>query len=203
MLLYAATKNEGKLREFLEASAHSPLKNLHIKPLPGLTEIEPPRETGSTFVENAVIKAQYYSRFSDSFVFAEDSGLEVDALEGAPGVYSARYAGEEAPDAENNALLLENLRGVEHRAARFVCVIALARQQQVLFTARGAVEGEILAEQRGHQGFGYDPLFFSPTFSRTFAEISQQEKFQVSHRGIAFRALLDRIKADGLCEPSR
>ncbi len=198
MLLYAATTNEGKLREFVEACARSPVKDLYVQPLPGLSEIEPPAETGSTFAENAAIKAQYYSRFTDGFLFSDDSGLEVDALQGAPGVYSARYAGKDATDAENNALLLENLRGVKHRAARFVCVIALARQDRLLFTTRGSVEGEILTAERGHQGFGYDPLFFFPAFSRTFAEVSQQEKLQVSHRGLAFRALLGRIAACGL-----
>ncbi|MFZ0591112.1 MAG: RdgB/HAM1 family non-canonical purine NTP pyrophosphatase [Bryobacteraceae bacterium] len=198
MLLYAATKNEGKLREFVKAAARSPVKDLHIQPLPGLSEIEPPVESGSTFAENAAIKAQYYSRFINGFVFADDSGLEVDALQGAPGVYSARYAGEDATDAENNALLLENLLGVKNRAARFVCVIALARHGRVLFTTQGSVEGEILTAERGLQGFGYDPLFFFPPFSRTFAEISQQDKFQVSHRGLAFRALLDRIAACAL-----
>lgn len=200
MLLYAATKNQGKLREFVEACAHSPVKNFDIQPIPGLSEIEPPAETGSTFTENAVIKAQYYSRCTDGFVFADDSGLEVDALQGAPGVYSARYAGERATDSENNALLLENLRGVKNRSARFVCVIAFARQDRLLFTTQGSVEGEILTEARGHQGFGYDPLFFFPAFSRTFAEVSQEQKHQVSHRGLAFRALLDRIAA---CGPDR
>jgi XTP/dITP diphosphohydrolase len=198
MLLYAATKNEGKLREFIDASIGSPVKDFSVRPLPGLSEIEPPQETGSTFVDNAVIKARYYSRFVDSLVFADDSGLEVDALDGAPGVYSARYAGERATDPENNALLLRNLQGIENRTARFVCVIALAHLGEVLFTTRGAVEGEILAAERGHQGFGYDPLFFFPAFSRTFAEISQREKSQVSHRGLAFRALLDQIASRGI-----
>jgi XTP/dITP diphosphohydrolase len=195
MLLYAATKNEGKLREFIEASGRSPVKSLHIEPVPGMDAIKPPVETGSTFEENAIIKAQYYSRFTNEFVFSDDSGLEVDALQGAPGVHSARYAGENATDAENNALVLENLRGVENRAARFVCVISLARQGQVTLTTRGAVDGEILNKERGLQGVGYDPLFFFPPFSRSFGEISPEDKFQVSHRGLAFRALLDRIAA--------
>lgn len=193
MLLYAATKNKGKLREFLRASAGTSLKELSIEPLPGLEAIEPPHESGSTFEENAAIKARYYSTFTDDFVFADDSGLVVDALGGEPGVYSARYAGPGSTDAENNRLLLDRLQAKQQRSARFVCLIALARKGQVLQTGRGSVEGEILVSPRGEEGFGYDPLFFCPEIGVTFAEAGHEEKFRVSHRGRAFRALLESL----------
>jgi XTP/dITP diphosphohydrolase len=131
-------------------------------------------------------------------VFADDSGLEVDALGGAPGVYSARYAGLPANDQENNRLLLDNLRGQHSRSGRFVCAIALARGGRILLTSRGTVEGEILEAPRGTEGFGYDPLFYSPETGSSFAEASRQQKFKVSHRGRAFRALLQQIAAQRL-----
>jgi XTP/dITP diphosphohydrolase len=193
MLLYAATKNKGKLHEFLDAAAQSALTDLRIEPLPSLSDLQLPEETGVTFEENARLKAQYYSGYTDGFVFADDSGLEVDALGGAPGVYSARYAGPSATDEENNRLLLDNLLGEQSRSGRFVCVIALARQGQILLTSRGTVEGEILEEPRGREGFGYDPLFYSPEAGCTFAEASREQKFQVSHRGRAFRLLLQQF----------
>jgi XTP/dITP diphosphohydrolase len=198
MLLYAATKNKGKLHEFLDASAQSALTDLRIEPLPLLSELEPPAETGSTFEENARLKAQYYSGHTDGFVFADDSGLEVDALDGAPGVYSARYAGPSATDQENNRLLLENLRGKQTRSGRFVCAVALARHGKALLTSLGTVEGEILEAPRGREGFGYDPLFYCPETGCSFAEASRDQKFQVSHRGRAFRSLLRQIVAQHL-----
>jgi XTP/dITP diphosphohydrolase len=198
MLLYAATKNKGKLREFLDASAQSTLRDLRIEPLPSLSDLEPPEETGSTFEENAALKARYYSDHVDAFVFADDSGLEVDALGGAPGVYSARYAGLPANDQANNRLLLDNLRGQRSRSGRFVCAIALARRGRVLLTSCGMVEGEILEAPRGTEGFGYDPLFYSPETGSSFAEASREQKFKVSHRGRAFRALLQQIAAQCL-----
>ncbi|HXE15285.1 MAG TPA: RdgB/HAM1 family non-canonical purine NTP pyrophosphatase [Bryobacteraceae bacterium] len=198
MLLYAATKNKGKLREFLDASAQSAVPDLRIEPLPSLPDLAPPVETGSTFEENAALKARYYSGSTDGFVFADDSGLEVDALGGAPGVYSARYAGSSANDQQNNRLLLDNLRGQHSRSGRFVCAIALACQGRVLITSRGTVEGEILEEPRGSEGFGYDPLFYCPEIACSFAEASREQKFQLSHRGRAFRLLLQQIAAQGL-----
>jgi XTP/dITP diphosphohydrolase len=193
MTLYASTTNAGKLREFLLASEQAQLADIHIEPLPGLIEIPPPDETGITFEENAALKASYYSRFADGLVFADDSGLEVLALDDAPGVRSARYAGEDARDDENNELLLRNLKSIDDRRARFVSVIALARNQQVLHTSRGAVEGQILKEPRGSGGFGYDPLFFHPPFGCSFGEVDKVRKFAVSHRGQALRSLLEWI----------
>jgi XTP/dITP diphosphohydrolase len=185
--VYCATGNPGKLREFQLAGE---LLDIDVEPLPGLKEIAPPEETGATFEENARLKATYYSGFAPGLLFADDSGLEVDALGGAPGVYSARYAGEHATDVTNNELLLHKLAGVSDRTARFVCVIALAGGGKVLRTFRGEVEGEILPAARGPGGFGYDPLFYYPPFGCSFGEVDGPKKFDVSHRGKALRQLL-------------
>jgi XTP/dITP diphosphohydrolase len=196
-VLYACTTNAGKLREFLHAAALSGIHGFMIESLPGIRSIAPPEENGQTFEENSRLKALYYSRFADGLVFADDSGLEVDALHGAPGVRSARYAGEHAADAENNALVLDRLKAASDRRARFVCVISLAQTGRVLDTVRGVVEGEMLREPRGSNGFGYDPLFFCPAVGKTLAEASEDEKFQVSHRGNALRALFERLATTG------
>jgi XTP/dITP diphosphohydrolase len=187
MTLWCATTNAGKLREFRLAGAE-------VQPIPGLREIPPCPEDGATFEENAAQKAIYYSRFAAGLLFADDSGLEVGALGGAPGVRSARFAGEFATDAENNALLLERLRGRFDRRARFVCVIALAKAGELICTFRGMVEGEILEIPRGENGFGYDPLFFYPPLNCGFAELDAERKFEVSHRGQAVREMLGYIR---------
>lgn len=182
MKLFCATTNPGKLREFRLACG----AGIEIEPLdPG----EPVEESGTTFEENARLKAEAYSQRVDGWVFAEDSGLEVEALDGRPGVYSARYAGEGATDERNNERLLEELSGVDERQARYVAVIALARGGVVEATFRGEVEGEILTERRGAGGFGYDPLFFYPPFGATFAEVAAEKKFEVSHRRRALEAM--------------
>lgn len=149
-------------------------------------------ETGETLEENAREKALCYAAQEGDLVFADDSGLEVDLLGGEPGVKSARYAGPEASDAQNRALLRERLRG-RQAAARFVCVIALARPGKVMGVFRGEVEGIILEQERGSGGFGYDPLFFYPPLGRTFGELSAEEKWAHSHRGKAFRLMLNRL----------
>ena len=192
MILRCATSNPGKLREFHMAAEHWGYPQIDIQPLERMKEIEPPEENGATFEENAVAKARYYSRFAEEPVFADDSGLEVDALGGAPGVYSARFAGPDATDAANNALLLEKLKDVPaaKRTARFVCVIALAHRGRLLGSFRGAVEGLIIDDARGPNGFGYDPLFFHPPFDCTFGEAPNERKLSVSHRGQALRQLL-------------
>ena len=193
MLLYACSTNTGKLKEFELAAT-----DLTIEPLPILRTVPPPVENGTTFEENARIKAIYYSAFTQQLVFADDSGLEVDALGGAPGAISARYAGPHATDEANNALLLRNLESIAQRSGRFVCVIALARQGKVLQTFHGAVEGEILRAPRGTNGFGYDPLFYYPPFACSFAELAPEQKFAVSHRGIALRNLLNFLSQENL-----
>jgi XTP/dITP diphosphohydrolase len=185
--IWCATSNPGKLREFRLAGQ---LLGIGIEPLADIKRITPPEETGATFEENASLKASYYSAFAPGLLFADDSGLEVDALNGEPGVYSARYAGEHATDEANNRLLLEKLTDATDRTARFVCAIAIADKGRVAKTFRGAVEGRIINEPRGPGGFGYDPLFFYPPFNRTFGEADAESKFSVSHRGNALREML-------------
>lgn len=190
MKLWCATGNPGKLREFRLAGE---ILGIEIEPLPGLKSLVAPEETGATFEENARIKADYYSRFSPGPLFADDSGLEVDALGGEPGVFSARYAGEHATEGANNQLLLTRLGNNPQRTARFVCVIALAEAGQTIRTFRGTVEGQILQEERGPGGFGYDPLFYYPPFGCSFGEVEGEQKFAVSHRGNALRAMLNYL----------
>jgi XTP/dITP diphosphohydrolase len=196
MLLYACSTNPGKLREFALAVHRCGGADLIFESLPHIKEIKPPEETARTFEENAELKAVYYSRFTSELVFADDSGLEVKALDGAPGILSARFAGPGADDKSNNALLLESLRNEQDRRARFVCVIALAREGNVLKTFRGEVHGEILRSPRGEGGFGYDPLFFYAPFGRTLAELTAELKFSVSHRGKALRAMIRWLTED-------
>jgi XTP/dITP diphosphohydrolase len=185
--LYCATGNAGKLREFRLAARNW---SVDLELLPGFRDLPPAVEDGTTFEENAARKALHYAAFADGPVFADDSGLEVDALGGAPGVLSARYAGVQGGDEANNRLLLENLRGVEDRSARFVCAIALVRDGRVVGTWRGAAPGRIIDAPRGSGGFGYDPLFWYEPFGCTFGEATADQKLEVSHRGQALRAML-------------
>ncbi len=197
--LYCATTNPGKLREFRLAAATYAPGRVEVVALPGLDAIPAVEETGATFEENARQKAVYYSARAPGLLFADDSGLEVDALSGAPGVLSARFAGPDATDAANNALLLERLQGVEDRArtARFVCVIAVAEQGRVIRTFRGAVEGRITHAPRGPNGFGYDPLFYYEPFGCTFGQVDADRKLGVSHRGAALKAMLEWAAVPG------
>ncbi len=198
-----ATSNAGKLRDFAGAAeAHGIL----IASIPGFSSLPAVVEDGVTFEANARKKAEEYSRaVPGELVLADDSGLEIDALGGAPGVHSARYAAPDihnkepheadtnTDDEANNARVLRELRGLppEKRMARFVCVLAAARDGQTLATFRGTAEGIILDAPRGNNGFGYDPLFYFPQIGKTFAELSAQEKAQCSHRGAAFRKFLN------------
>jgi XTP/dITP diphosphohydrolase len=195
--IYVATSNAGKLRDFQAAA--SPF-SIDIEPIPNFSELASVAEDAPTFESNAQKKAEFYSRHSNSEpVLADDSGLEVDALNGAPGVFSARYASNpahpNATDADNNAKLLRELESVPdgRRSARFVCAIALAERGRTLATFRGEAAGTILPSPRGSGGFGYDPLFFFPALNKTFAELTPEEKSQVSHRGQAFRKLLQWV----------
>lgn len=190
MRIYCATTNPGKLREFRLALAGS----FEVEALPGLQSIPACEETGATFEENAVQKALYYSKHCDGLLFVDDSGLEVDALGGAPGVYSARYAGEGASDEANNRLLLERMQGAANRTARFLCVVALAKAGRLVSTFYGKVEGQLTDAPRGANGFGYDPLFFYPPFGCTFGEAPLERKMEVSHRAKALRALREYLK---------
>ncbi len=195
MTVYCATGNPGKLREFRQAAQQFAIE---IQELPGLAQLPPCEETGRTFEQNAILKARYYGAHAPGLLFADDSGLDVDALDGAPGVHSARYAGPGATDALNNALLVGNMRGRENRRARFVCVIALANRGELLRTFRGTVEGEILEAPRGSGGFGYDPLFYYPPYGRSLGEVSLEEKMAVSHRGKALTALFRYLSNTGV-----
>jgi XTP/dITP diphosphohydrolase len=195
--LYCATTNAGKLREFRLAVARFGGGRLDVDPVAGLTGIPPCEETGATFEENAVQKAVYYSVHAPGPLFADDSGLEVRALGGAPGVVSARFAGEGATDEANNRLLLQKLAGIEDRAAQFVCVIALAERGRPIRTFRGVVEGRIIDEARGPNGFGYDPLFFHEPFGGTFGEASAERKLLVSHRAKALELMVSYWIARG------
>jgi XTP/dITP diphosphohydrolase len=187
VLLVVATSNPDKVREIRELLAGVPV---HLATLERWGAVEPPAETGVTFDENARLKALYYAHATGELVVAEDSGLEIDALGGAPGVQSARFGGD-ITYPEKFALIYRALREQrsDEASARFVCALALARGSSVLFESRGAIEGRIAAEPRGHGGFGYDPIFFYPPYNCTLAEATAVQKAAVSHRGVAFRAL--------------
>ena len=193
-----ATSNAGKLRDFAGAAAPH---GIAIAGIPDFASLPLVVEDGQTFEENARKKAEQYSQHAPGeIVLADDSGLEVDALGGAPGVHSARYAAdqphladENTDDEANNARVLRELRKVppEKRTARFVCVLAAARDGKTLASFRGTAEGVILGAPRGRNGFGYDPRFYFPQIQKTFAELGAEEKAQYSHRGAAFRQFLD------------
>jgi XTP/dITP diphosphohydrolase len=185
--LVAATTNRGKLKEIAQLLAGAPVELATLADYP---DVEPPEETGRTLAENARLKALYYAQYTGELTVAEDSGLEIDALDGAPGVESARFGGVDATYPEKFALLYDALKARKGaaRSARFVCALALARDGKVIFETHGTVEGEIAPEPKGTGGFGYDPIFFYPPFGCTLAEAGDQ-KAAVSHRGEAFRQL--------------
>lgn len=187
-----ATSNAGKLREYQRLAPNS---GLSFVLLPGFASLPPFDESAPTFAENSAGKALHYARFADGVVLAEDSGLVVPALNGAPGVKSARYAGENATDADRlRKLLLEMHRktGAE-RKAHFVCVVTLALKDRVLAVVSDLVQGLIAEDPSGAGGFGYDPVFFVPELQKTFADASAEDKDRLSHRGKAFRKLLAAI----------
>lgn len=185
--LLLATRNSHKTREFLEILGDG----FDVRDLADAAELPAVAETGLTFEANAILKAVETSKHFQELVVADDSGLQVDGLDGAPGIYSARYAGEHATDAANVTKLLAELAGSNSvsRSARFRCSLALARQGQVLGIFEGVIEGSIVDAPRGSTGFGYDPVFQPRGFEKTFAELSQAEKNQVSHRAKAVRLL--------------
>jgi XTP/dITP diphosphohydrolase len=185
--LLIATTNPGKLREIRPLLVSSPVELVTLDRWP---ELQAPEETGTTFEENARLKARYYAEATGMTTVAEDSGLEIDVLDGVPGVESARFGGVETPYPEKFAMLYARLRAFEPSrwTARFVCALALVEGQRVVFETRGTVEGVISPEPRGSGGFGYDPIFFYPPFGRTLADVGER-KSEVSHRANAFRAL--------------
>jgi XTP/dITP diphosphohydrolase len=191
--LFLASSNPGKLGEFRAlAPTAAASARVELELLPGFDSLPSFQENAPTFAENALGKALHYSRLREGFVFADDSGLVVPALGGAPGVHSARYAGPTATSAERIAKLLGELRGKtgSQRAAHFTCAIALAKQGHAIAVVTDRVDGEILDAPRGSAGFGYDPVFYFPPLKKTFAELTAEEKNQYSHRGKAFRKLL-------------
>ncbi|MDA8132969.1 MAG: RdgB/HAM1 family non-canonical purine NTP pyrophosphatase [Elusimicrobia bacterium] len=190
--LVIATFNSHKLREIRAILPGLPAELKALSDFPGAA---PAEEDGATLLDNAVKKAFAAARFTGSWALADDTGLEVDALNGAPGVRSARYAGEEADPARNSARLLTELAGLppERRTARFACVVALASPSGEVVTARGTLEGRITGLPRGANGFGYDPLFEPAGGSRTLAELREEEKNAVSHRAAALRNILPEL----------
>jgi XTP/dITP diphosphohydrolase len=185
--LLVATTNPGKVREIRQLLAGAPVEIVTLAEWPG---VDAPEETGATFEENARAKALYYAAATGELTVAEDSGLSIDALDGAPGVESARFGGVELTYPEKFGLIDAALRakGDRESPARFVCALALVRGDRVLFETQGTVEGRITPEPKGDGGFGYDPIFFYPPYGRTLAEAGDA-KAAVSHRGEAFRAL--------------
>jgi len=198
--LLLASQNPGKLNEMRLLVEGLPFRVLGPRDI-GIHDA--PDETGQSFLENATIKALAYARLSGRLTVADDSGLSVDALDGAPGLYSSRFGGEGASDRDRNLLLLEKLRGqpFERRGARFTSAVVVARGAELLFQTQQSVEGFIAEDMRGESGFGYDPLFFYPPFGKTFGEIPREDKDRVSHRGQAF-ARLRVFLAGALSRPS-
>ncbi|MCG9968714.1 XTP/dITP diphosphatase [Pelotomaculum terephthalicicum JT] len=192
MKLVLATNNKGKVREMSEMLASCGIEVLSLADFPQVGDIE---EDGDTFQANAVKKAAITAELTGLTALADDSGLEVDYLGGAPGVYSARFAGEEKSDRANNEKLLRLLAGLppDKRAARFQCVMAIARPGGFVHTVQGTCEGVIAGEPRGDMGFGYDPLFYLPDYDKTFAELDLSVKNKISHRGKALAQVLEYL----------
>lgn len=189
-----ASKNKGKIDEFKTLFSQHNIKVISLHDLDDT--IEDIEETGETFEENAALKAEVIAKQFQLPVLADDSGLIVDALDGAPGIYSARYAGSKATDEKNNSLLLKNMVNFkeDERTARFICVLAVARPEKKTAFFTGFCEGNITKEERGINGFGYDPLFIPKGYERTMAQLPQQEKNAISHRSEALHLLEKEIE---------
>ncbi len=188
-----ATGNAGKMREIREILADLGMEILSMREAGADIDIE---ENGTSYEENALIKARAVAKVTGELVLADDSGLEIDALGGEPGVYSARYLGEDTPYSVKNANLISRLEGVpdEERTARFVCAIAAVLPDGRELTTRAAIEGRIGYEEKGQGGFGYDPIFFVPQFGKTTAELTAEEKNKVSHRGKALELMKEELR---------
>lgn len=192
MRIIFATKNEGKVKEITEMLTFMNIELMSLNQFESLPEIV---ENGKTYLENALKKAKIISEFTGEIVLADDSGLQVDVLDGEPGVYSARYAGEGATDEENNAKLLAKLKGVpeEKRTASFFCALVLYHQDGDYSSFEAEWQGRIIDERRGTNGFGYDPIFLSPQLNKTAAELPPEIKNTISHRGQAFAKLKSHL----------
>lgn len=188
MQLLVATTNQDKLREIRSLLSGVPVELMTLRDLP---PIEEPEETGTTFAENARLKARYYAHASGFLTVAEDSGLAIDALDGEPGVRSARFLRPDASYPERFAAILTRLAGRpdRSRAARFICAVAVVEGSTVRYETEGRIEGRIADAPRGSHGFGYDPIFYFPPYDATLGEVTEQQKLAVAHRGEAFRAL--------------
>ena len=191
MRIIVATKNQGKIREIKNIFSDIDVEIITQEEANIVIDVE---ETGDTFEKNALIKAKAVSLLCDDIVMADDSGLCVEALDGRPGVYSARYAGEGASDAQKIEKILDELKDAANRNAKFICCIALIMPDGREFTTTGEVRGEILKSPQGEGGFGYDPIFYSTELEKSFAAASAKEKNSISHRGRALRAMYDVLK---------
>lgn len=190
--LLIATKNFGKIKELKELTANLPLLIVDLSKFPNVAE---PEETGATFSENAALKAQSYALQTKLWALADDSGLEVATLNGAPGVFSARYAGENASDQDRIEKLLREMENMHERRARFVCSMAVADNSgEIKFSAEGVCEGTIALQPNGSNGFGYDPIFIPDGFSNTFGELSSDIKQQISHRARALNKIIQQLR---------
>jgi XTP/dITP diphosphohydrolase len=191
--LLVATTNQGKLREIRDVLADAPVGLVGLRDLPVVAE---PEETGATFEENARLKARYYASHAGLLTVAEDSGLVIDALDGEPGVRSARFLGPDVSYPERFDEIYRRLaaRPERPRTARFVCALAVAQGADILFETTATVEGEIASAPAGDGGFGYDPILYYPPYGRTLAEVTQAEKLRVAHRGKAFRRLAEWLR---------
>jgi XTP/dITP diphosphohydrolase len=199
MRLLLATKNRGKVLEIRGLLGLGALKNVEVLALIDLPNVKETREVGKTFSENARIKALHYAAAYRILCIADDSGLAVDALGGRPGVRSARYGGPNATDADNNAMLLDDLKPYPRPwKAAFVCVAACALPGRVIAETTGRIAGEILPVPQGYGGFGYDPVFLVEGTGKTMAELSTEEKNRISHRGQAIRQLISELKTQGM-----
>lgn len=194
MKVLVASNNKGKLKEFNKILGELGIECISMNDAGIDIDVE---ETGTTFLENAKIKAEAIYKIAKIPTVSDDSGLCVDALGGEPGVYSARYAGEHGNDKKNNEKLLANLKNIppEKRTARFMSVVYLVLDDNTAISAQGTAEGFIIDEPKGKNGFGYDPIFFSPTLGKTFAQASVEEKNAISHRGSALRELKRKLSA--------
>ena len=198
MKIVVATTNDHKVREIRQIFSDLPYS---IESIKKHVKVSAPEETGSTFEENARLKALYYSSKIPQLTVAEDSGLQIDGLDGAPGIHSARYPGVTYQEKFKRIYTQLHERGLTTSPARFICTVALAKKQRIIFESQGVIEGHIAEQPAGIEGFGYDPIFFYPPFSHTLAELTPKQKSRVSHRGQAFRTLHEYLASHDNAKP--